>query len=149
MNWHKILSLAVIAAMVLSSCDNEDEQKVNVNQEVYNLMDDMYYWYDQMPEVDPNAYKDPVELVNALRVYPPDRWSYVTTKAEFDAYYNQVRTWGLVFARGLVRITNFTSPLFLKTPRLPLWELTGWQIISIDGQTPTSENFSSLIGHPR
>ena len=100
MNWHKILSLAVVAAMILSACDNEDEQKVNVNQEVYNLMDDMYYWYDQMPEVDPNAYKDPVELVNALRVYPPDRWSYVTTKAEFDAYYNQGAYVGFGFGSG-------------------------------------------------
>lgn len=147
MNWHKILSLAVVAAMILSSCDNEDEQKVNVNQEVYNLMDDMYYWYDQMPEVDPNAYKDPVELVNALRVYPPDRWSYVTTKAEFDAYYNQGAYVGFGFGSGFSANNElYITFVFKNSPLAAMGIDRGWQIISIDGQTPTSENFSSLIG---
>lgn len=146
MNWRKILSLAVAAAvMIISSC--EDEQKINVNQEVYNLMDDMYLWYNQMPKVDPNTYKDPVELMNALRVNPPDRWSYVTTRAEFDAYYNQGAYVGFGFGSGFNAAGGlYITFVFKNSPLAAMGIDRGWQIISIDGQTPTSENFSSLIG---
>jgi len=147
MNWHKILMLALVFAIALSSCDNDDEQKVNVNQEVYNLMDDMYLWYSRMPKVDPNSYKDPVELMNALRVNPPDRWSYVTTRAEFDAYYNQGAYVGFGFGSGFSPAGDlYITFVFKNSPLATLGIDRGWQIISIDGQVPTPENFSSLIG---
>lgn len=142
----KLILLLIISGLVLASCE-KDEQKVNVNKEVYNLMKDWYYWYDQLPSVDPNSYPDPVALVQAIRVNPPDRWSYVTTRQELDAYYRQAAYVGFGFGSAFTADNRLIITFVFKTS--PLYAAgigRGWQIVTIDGQTPTPDNFSSLIG---
>ncbi|MGB4329465.1 MAG: hypothetical protein WBJ36_11330, partial [Tenuifilum sp.] len=137
MNRFKLAILLLLGLAAFTSCE-DDEQKVNVNKEVYNLMKDWYYWYDQLPNVDPNSYPDPVELVKAIRVNPPDRWSYVTTKQELDAYYKQAAYIGFGFGSAftadnklIITFVFNTSPLYANGIG------RGWEIVSIDGQTPT------------
>lgn len=146
MNRFKLAILLLFGLAAFTSCE-DDEQKVNVNKEVYNLMKDWYYWYDQLPNVDPNSYPDPVELVKAIRVNPPDRWSYVTTKQELDAYYKQAAYIGFGFGSAftadnklIITFVFNTSPLYANGIG------RGWEIVSIDGQTPTPDNYTSLIG---
>ena len=146
MNRFKLAILLLLGLAAFTSCE-DDEQKVNVNKEVYNLMKDWYYWYDQLPNVDPNSYPDPVELVKAIRVNPPDRWSYVTTKQELDAYYKQAVYIGFGFGSAftadnklIITFVFNTSPLYANGIG------RGWEIVSIDGQTPTPDNYTSLIG---
>ncbi|HOK61306.1 MAG TPA: S41 family peptidase [Tenuifilum sp.] len=146
MNRFKLAILLLFGLAAFTSCE-DDEQKVNVNKEVYNLMKDWYYWYDQLPNVDPNSYPDPVELVKAIRVNPPDRWSYVTTKQELDAYYKQAAYIGFGFGSAftadnklIITFVFNTSPLYANGIG------RGWEIVSIDGQTPTPDNYTSPIG---
>ncbi|MGE0076891.1 MAG: S41 family peptidase [Bacteroidales bacterium] len=140
-----MLSTALIS---LSSCDDDDNNSsVNINKEVLNIMESYYLWYDQMPVVDPNNYSDPIELINALRVNPPDKWSYATTRTEFEAYYNQGAYVGFGFGSGFNTDGDLIISFVFKNS--PLTEKNidrGWQIISIDGETPTTDNYSSLIG---
>lgn len=147
MNKFKLLFLTPIIGLALLSCEKEEDYKVNVNNELYSLMNEYYLWYDQMPEVNPNDFASPVELMDALRVNPPDKWSYVTTRTELEAYYNQGAYVGFGFGSGFNSDGElFLSFVFKNSPLYAQGINRGWQIISIDGQTPTPENYSSLIG---
>ncbi|HSA05276.1 MAG TPA: S41 family peptidase [Tenuifilaceae bacterium] len=147
MNKFKLLFLTPIIGLALLSCEKEEDYKVNVNNELYSLMNEYYLWYDQMPEVNPNDFASPVELMDALRVNPPDKWSYVTTRTELEAYYNQGAYVGFGFGSGFNSDGElFLSFVFKNSPLYAQGINRGWQIISINGQTPTPENYSSLIG---
>jgi len=139
--------LMLIGFIAFTSCNDENELKVDVNKEVYDLMKDWYYWYEELPAIDPNSYPDPVALVKAIRFDPPDRWSYVTTKQELEAYYEQAAYigfgFGLAFTSEGKLIITF---VFKSSPLYANGIGRGWEIISIDGQTPTPDNYNTLIG---
>jgi C-terminal processing protease CtpA/Prc len=46
-------------------------------------MKDWYFWYKDLPAITLTDYKDPYELMDALRYKPKDRWSFV---ADYDAF---------------------------------------------------------------
>ncbi|MCB8963594.1 MAG: hypothetical protein H6536_00955 [Bacteroidales bacterium] len=147
MKYLKLLLVALSLILLIASCEKNDSGEINVNNEVYSLMQEHYLWYDQMPTVDPNGYATPIELMDALRVTPPDKWSYVTTRTEFEAYYNQGAYVGFGFGSGfnangelIITFVFNSSPLAAKGIG------RGWQIVTIDGQTPTADNYSSLVG---
>lgn len=143
----RVLVFILIAFFAIVSCDKEEETKVNVNKEFVNLMKDYYLWYSQMPEVNPNDYANPAELMEVLRVNPPDKWSYVTTRQELDAYYNQGAYVGFGFGSGFNIDGNLIiSFVFKNSPLYSAGIGRGWQVVSINGQTPTADNYSSLIG---
>ncbi len=50
---------------------------------LYSLMKDWYFWYKDLPAITLTDYKDPYELMDALRYKPKDRWSFV---ADYDAF---------------------------------------------------------------
>ncbi len=142
----RLILLLIISSLVLVSCE-KDEQKVNVNKEVYNLMKDWYYWYEQLPAVDPNSYPNPDALVKAIRVNPPDRWSYVTTRQELDAYYKQAAYVGFGFGSAFTADNKLIITFVFNTSPLNAAGIgRGWEIVAIDGQTPTPDNYASLIG---
>ena len=91
--------------------EEEEEQIVNENNEAFSgLMKEWYYWYDQLPDVDPNDFDSPYELMEEFRYLPLDRWSYVTTRQEFEAYYRDSKMIGYGFGSmwdqtGRLRIT--------------------------------------------
>lgn len=84
--------------------------------------------------------------MEALKVNPPDKWSYVTTKQEYDAYSE-----GIYYGFGFSSIFDTDGKLwigytFKSSPLTQLGIGRGWQIISIDGVAPTIDNFTQLIG---
>lgn len=101
-----------------------------------------------MPEVDPNAYKDPVEPNECLHEYiRPTAEPMLQLKPRLMHTTTRGRTWGLVFGSGFSANNElYITFVFKNSPLAAMGIDRGWQIISIDGQTPTSENFSSLIG---
>ena len=147
MNKFKLLFLTPIIVLAILSCEKEEDYEVNVNKELYSIMKEYYLWYNQMPSVNPDDFSSPIELMDELRVNPPDKWSYVTTRTELEAYYNQGAYVGFGFGSGFNSDGElFLSFVFKNSPLYAQGINRGWQIISIDGQTPTPENYSSLIG---
>lgn len=146
----KTLLPIFIVIIALTACDDDDNnngKNIDVNQELLNLMDSYYLWYNQMPVVNPQDYSNPAELMDALRVNPPDKWSYVTTRAEFEAYYNQAAYVGFGFGSGFDADGNlYISFVFKSSPLAAEGVGRGWQILTIDGETPTTNNYSDLIG---
>lgn len=50
---------------------------------LYSIMKDWYFWYKELPAITLSDYKDPYELMDALRYKPKDRWSFV---ADYNAF---------------------------------------------------------------
>lgn len=85
-------------------CSTEERKGV-----VFDLMTDLYYWYDRVPEVSLEDYESPQELLEAMRYAELDRWSGMQELEERQAFYEQGRFAGFgysldVDAQGQLRV---------------------------------------------
>lgn len=94
--------LLLIQLLLTTSCKKEEDEPPNdepqkteeqINNErgrdVLNvIMNEWYYWYDMMPQVNPIDYDNPYALLEALRYLPVDVWSFVTDYQSFIDYYS-------------------------------------------------------------
>ena len=104
--WRSSAVLAASLGWVLSSgCAPDDPFDVegprsceipDQNEWVYSLMQRMYLFADDMPQVDPRAYDSPQELMADLRV-EPDRWSRISDKATTNALFQEGKSIGTGF----------------------------------------------------
>jgi C-terminal processing protease CtpA/Prc len=74
------------------SCDPVDQ-----NEWVYGVMQQIYLFADELPQVDPADYSDPATMLRDLRV-SPDRWSRVSDKATTEALFEEGAFLGLGFS---------------------------------------------------
>jgi carboxyl-terminal processing protease len=85
-----------------------------------------------------------------LRVNPPDKWSYVTTKQELDAYYNSGAYYGFGFGTVFDQDGKLWIIYTFKSSPLATDGIgRGWQISKIDGVAPNLENYNNLIGESK
>jgi C-terminal processing protease CtpA/Prc len=137
----------VIASTFFYSCEKDENPNLFANEQLLLTMDNWYLWYDKMPDRDPENYPSPVELLNSLVYTELDRWSYITTKQELEAYYTAGEYIG--FGIGVAFDTNNQLWITFVFDESPLKEYgvdRGWRIAAIDGTTPTPENTNSLLG---
>ena len=107
-------------------------------------MNQWYYWKDSIPEVDPDNYSDPSDLLEAMRYTPRDKWSYITTQEAHSQYYDEGTYVGYGFgyasdSEGNIRIT-FT---FEDSDLTDYGIDRGWIIKKING---TTVNYATEIG---
>lgn len=115
------------------------------NREVYAMMQDAYYWYQHVPEVDPANYGSPQALLEAVRYRPLDEtFSYLTTRAEEEAYFNNAAYYGFGFVMQmtadnrifLAEVFPGNSMVSPAVPASPAWEAglrRGDEILAVDG----------------
>lgn len=139
--------LMLVAGALFLSCEKDTEPSVDVNAELYKLMQDVYYWNDRMPDVLPNRYGSLPELMEALRVNPPDHWSYVTTKSQYEAYFSRGTYVGFGFGSGFDSNGKlWVTFVFRDSPFASKGISRGWQIVTINGETPTPDSYERLMG---
>ena len=131
-------TLSFLSLLFLYGCGGGESQTVvsasnfsaSEKAFVYNLFKSEYLWYDQVSDsVDYNRYNDPKSMVNALRVNPPDRWSFTITKSQYETFVNQ-ETSGFGFGYRsdfLVYLVRIDSPSWNKLRR-------GDKIVRINGE---------------
>ncbi|MZP83370.1 MAG: hypothetical protein GT596_11715, partial [Bacteroidales bacterium] len=86
------LALCILAFTLLVSCSKSDTSpNMEANKDLMSIMDDYYLWYDKMPSVKYENYYSPNELLEALRYRELDKWSYITTRQEIEAYYDDAQ----------------------------------------------------------
>jgi len=107
---------------------------------LYSLMKEWYFWYKNLPAVTLTDYKDPYELMDALRYKPLDRWSFVQDYDEFWAWQNGTFVGhgigiGLDVANNKARIARIykNSPLYTNGAGGP-GVRRGWIIKKLNGQ---------------
>jgi len=96
---------------------------------LHNLFKTEYLWYDQVTnDINYSQYTDAKSMTRALRVTPPDLWSFSMTKSEYDDYASQ-KTAGFGFGYkdefDIYRVL-IDSPVYGKLKR-------GDRILQIDG----------------
>jgi len=141
----------ICIAFLVITCErdilNPEQNKLTKNV-LYEIMKDWYLWYDTIPVVNPDDYHSLNALLDALRLSPTDRWSYVMSTEEYDRYYNK----GEYIGHGIGLIGDqggslYAGWVYIGSPAENQGVERGWQILSINGENITSEsNLDSLLG---
>ncbi|MFP4289133.1 MAG: S41 family peptidase [Bacteroidales bacterium] len=150
-----IFRFFALASLIIafSSCNKNDDTEPDPtereNQAFYDHMKDWYYWNNEIPDIDISNYGSIMEVMEAIRYTPLDRWSYITDLDSFLAYMEESKFvgHGLSFsydAQGELRV-NFvykTTNLYESGVR------RSWIIREINGTTITPGlNISGLLGN--
>lgn len=145
------LTLAVVGGMMLS-CRNDDNDHITyVNNEIFNMMEEVYLWNEELPDyLNPEAYNTPIEYMEALRYDQYDRWSTMLTKEEYESYFEE----GEMVGYGFSVIADQSGKIWIafvyqNTNAARNGVKRSWRLAKIDGQTVTTSTFGSLIGAPR
>jgi C-terminal processing protease CtpA/Prc len=99
---------------------------------VRSVMTQTYLYAERMPAADLSATTDAARALEALRVNPPDRFSYVERRDRYEAFFDEGRTVGLGIA---LRIEADRLRLRLVQPQAPAGRAglrRGDAIVSID-----------------
>lgn len=135
------LASLVLAGLALAGCSGssssggitDDCSTAAQNQAVYATMQHWYLWYAQLPTVNPASFASPDALLEALRVNPPDRFSYLTTQAEEDALFGASQFVGLGFRSLQQGAELWVTDVFEGGPAATAGLLRGSRILAVDG----------------
>lgn len=139
----------LVLLLVLGACRKEVPTDAELaRNQLYLIMKQWYLWYKEMPDIDVNNYSTPEELMEALRYQPQDKWSYVTTKDEFESYYVEGEYIGYGFGYQFdVNSNIWITFVFNDSPLAVEGIRRGWRIKKIDNTVPADEeDLTSLLG---
>lgn len=107
------------------------------NTFVRDVLADLYLWNGSLPRLDPAAFESPEALLAAARSRELDsRFSYITARAESDAYFTSSRYVGLGFST-LARGTDLViSQVYPGSPAADGGLMRGDRIVSANGRSP-------------
>jgi C-terminal processing protease CtpA/Prc len=156
MNSHRIKHfllhtlLLSFALLFFSSCYKEDEEPSNVqvvNSNIYQVMKTYYLWYREIPSVNPDSYKTPYALLDAIRSRK-DRWSSIMTWEQFHSYFEEGDYVGHgVSFKGDEEGNLVVAFLFDNSPLKIAGVERGWILKSVNGTGITPQtNFNTLFG---
>lgn len=149
-----LLTLSLVVAGCGGGGGGDQGDRVSLNGEcdqnaaVYNIMNNWYYWYDEMPAVDPDDYESPEALLEVLTLPEQNlgkHYSYLTTVAEEQAFLENAAYVGFGFSMGL----DQNDRLFLKEsfeggPAYSQGMRRGDEITAIDGVAVSSMTIDQL-----
>ncbi len=140
---HRLFVVVVLAIIIVSQfvtgCKKRDDEAFTRNDTLmditYQILNQWYFWIESVPEVNHGLYNTPEELLEAIRYYPTDKWSYITNKTIFDNYYKEGKYTGLGLkfafdAGGKLRVAY----IFDDSPLTPLGVQRGWQVKKVNGK---------------
>lgn len=67
------------------------------NKFVYDIMKDIYLWYDKIPEIDYASYESPEKVMSDMLYSDRDRWSFITEAESYSRLYGAGQYVGLGF----------------------------------------------------
>jgi len=146
----RILLLSGIFLLLFTGCEKDDplpSAEIKARDYFYELMNDWYLWYNEMPDVDKNQYDTPEELLEAMRYLPKDIYSYIMSKQEFDLKMIEGKYIGHGFSWGID--DNGNARIIFVFKDSPLYDdgvRRGWIINNVNGTVITEENWSSIFG---
>jgi carboxyl-terminal processing protease len=148
---NRLFLFLLLAFAVVASCKKDDDRgdeiiKV-VNGGIYELMKDVYLWYDHLPDIDPSAYATPNDLMDALRYTAFDKWSTVLTKSDYNQYFTNGQMIGHGFLLSLDGSNNLrVAFVYRSTQAYDLGVRRSWIITRVNGTAATQDNVFDLLG---
>lgn len=145
-----LLALLLSVSLFLNSCgsgggsnilstvdsvigEGEEDLSLAEKEFLHQLFLTEYLWFEQVPSnIDYAKYAEPQSMIDALRVDPPDVWSFTMTQDEYENYNNQ-KTVGFGFGYR----SDFT--IYLVRINAPVYDLLyrGDEILEINGEAVT------------
>jgi carboxyl-terminal processing protease len=140
---------AVLLAFVSSACAVEQARQALLdvllrdcstggqNHFVADTLDEIYYWYRDLPDVDPDAYASPEAYLDAVRKRPlDDAFSYITSRAEDEALRARSEYVGLGFGSRLVGPTDLrVTHVYPRSAAADAGLDRGSQVLAVNGRT--------------
>lgn len=132
-----------LAAALTAGCAEDDPLEVEAprsceiadqNLWVHGLMQTVYLWSPNLPEVDPLAYDTPEELMTDLRYDEFDRWSRISDKETSEALYEEGLTIGLGFRMLRQGPRIFIAFVHPESPAGKAGIVRGDELVAIAGQ---------------
>ncbi|MGD9387819.1 MAG: PDZ domain-containing protein, partial [Gammaproteobacteria bacterium] len=122
------------------------------NETIYEIMQQYYLWYEELPDVDPTSFDSQQALLDALRSLPQDRFSYLTTVAEEEALFGSSQFVGVGFRSRVDAELNeqLVLDVFEGGPADQVGLTRGSRILAVDG-VPIADilaagSFSAALG---
>lgn len=115
-----------------ASCDVSGQ-----NLFVRDVMSDIYYWYREIPDVDPVTFDSPAAYLEAIRYRPLDEtFSYIASRAATEAFFSDSQFVGFGFSStfftpGELRVTDVMP----NSPAHDANVARGDRIVEINGRT--------------
>ncbi len=150
LGWLKVIPGLFLLGFLMFSCQKDTSSLTDiqlVNNEIYSQMQNIYLWYDKLPNIDPTSFSDPNTLMDSLRYKTYDRWSFVLTQDEYDQYFVNGQMIGHGFLLGKDESDNVRI-LFVYpgTSAYNSGVRRGWIIKKVNGTAVTPDNVTNLIG---
>jgi carboxyl-terminal processing protease len=132
-----VLCIGACGATASAQAPNERCDIPAQNLRVRGVMDDIYFWYREIPGVDPVEFDSPAAYLHAIRYRPLDEtFSYIAPRAATEAFFSESQFVGFgfsstFFAPGELRVTDVM-------PNSPAREANlsrGDRIVEINGRT--------------
>jgi carboxyl-terminal processing protease len=141
--WAVALTLLLVPASTRAQF--ADCSTVSQNLFVRDLFNDLYYWYEHIPDVDAAQFGSPEEYLEAIRYRPLDRgFSRISSRAETEAFYSDSQFIGFGFSTrselviGGNAVQMHISQVFEASPAAAAGLQRGDMIVSIGGRAITN-----------
>lgn len=109
---------------------------VSQNTFVRDVMRDIYYWYREMPVLNPARYASPEAYLEAVRYKTLDsRFSYIGLREAEDAFYSESQYIGFGFGSAYVNDQLRVSQVFPDSPAAEIGLTRGDRFVEINGVT--------------
>jgi carboxyl-terminal processing protease len=145
-----LILLILLSGLLLVRCEKDEgnnSSNIDARNELYTLMNEWYYWYDLMPQVNKELYNDPYQLLEAMRYLPDDHYSFIAPREYIEntlegkyigyGFAHRKDTWG----NSRILYVYKDSPLYTHGIR------RGYIITKINGTTlDENSNLSVLLG---
>jgi C-terminal processing protease CtpA/Prc len=117
------------------------------NLYVRDVMNDLYLWYSQVPNVDPTSFDSPEAYLDAVRYRPLDStFSYITSRAANDAFYSDSQFIGFGLSTMLNDLEMRVLQVFPDSPASEAGLSRGDRIVEIGRRLVTALIASGEIG---
>ncbi len=164
-NYRNILGLLILALFLLKSCreaplpvpkppDDYEQQAPELTQKINDfiqlIMEDVYLWYKEIPDIDIRYEFDPKAYFEKL-LYTEDKWSFITDDIEaLENSFEGVETtfgYSLAFGRfsntgDIFALVEFVYP---DTPASEAGIERGDIIVLMNGEDITDDNYTDLL----
>jgi len=136
--WRLVALLAVLTLASNAAAQSGPASCTTAGQNLYvrDVMSDLYFWYREIPALDPVKFDSPEAYLEAVRYLPLDRtFSYITSRAANDAFFSESQFIGFGFSMSFASATDLRiSDVFPESPASEAKLSRGDRILEINGQ---------------
>ncbi len=115
---------------------------------VASVLQDVYYWYRELPALDPSAFASPEAYLDAARYRPLDTsFSFIDSRAASSAFFSDSQFVGLGFGTQLASESELrVSQVFPGSPAADVGLARGDRVLAIGGRTIAELSQSGALG---